>query len=78
MHRLTSPNAQELSLIKRYYEPSMIYIYGSRRKKTLSPGFADNKGADQPAHPCSLVSAFAIRYLKSKSIVVKLLHAKFQ
>ena len=25
-----------------------------------------NKGADQPAHPRSLISAFVIRYLKSK------------
>ena len=27
---------------------------------------ANNKGADQPAHPRSLISAFVIRYLKSK------------
>ena len=27
---------------------------------------ANNKGADQPAHPRSLISAFIIRYLKSK------------
>ena len=27
---------------------------------------ANNNGADQPAHPCSLVSAFVIRYLKSE------------
>ena len=26
---------------------------------------ANNKGADQPAHPCSLVSAFVIRLLES-------------
>ena len=26
-------------------------------------GVANNKGADQPAHPRSLISAFVIRYL---------------
>ena len=28
-------------------------------------GFANNKGADQPAHPHSLISTFVIRLLKS-------------
>ena len=27
--------------------------------------FANNKGADQPAHPCSLISAFVVRCLDS-------------
>ena len=27
--------------------------------------YANNKGADQPAHPRSLISAFAVRYLDS-------------
>ena len=31
----------------------------------MSPGFAHIKGADQPAHPRSLVSAFAIRLFES-------------
>ena len=26
---------------------------------------ANNKGADQPAHPCSLISTFVVRYLDS-------------
>ena len=34
---------------------------------TLSLG--NNKGPDQPAHPCSLISAFIICYLKSKVII---------
>ena len=29
------------------------------------PVFANNKGADQPAHPGSLISAFVIRCLDS-------------
>ena len=27
--------------------------------------YADNKGGDQPAHPCSLTSAFVVRCLDS-------------
>ena len=34
--------------------------YGPRCKAP-----ANNKGADQPAHPHSLISAFIIRFLKS-------------
>ena len=37
---------------------------GPRREKTCLRGFANNKGADQPAHPRSLISAFAIRFLE--------------
>ena len=31
----------------------------------LSSGFANIKGADQPAHPCSLSSTFIISLLES-------------
>ena len=44
--------------------------YGPRRVKTCLPGLANNTGADQPAHPRSLISAFVIRFLKS--IICKL------
>ena len=40
-------------------------IIGHRREKTCLRGFASNTGADQPAHPRSLISAFAVRFLKS-------------
>ena len=36
-----------------------------RREKTCLPGFANNTGADQPAHPRSLISACVIRFLES-------------
>ena len=36
----------------------------------LPSGSANNKGADQLAHPCSLISSFAIHLLKS--IILKL------
>ena len=38
---------------------------GPRREKTCLRGFANNTGADQPAHPRSLISAFVIRFLES-------------
>ena len=41
-----------------------------RREKTCLRGFANNTGADQPAHPRSLISAFVIRFFKS--IICKL------
>ena len=38
---------------------------GPRREKTCLLGFANNTGAEQPAHPRSLISAFVIRFLES-------------
>ena len=40
-------------------------LYGHRLEKTCLRGFANNTGADQPAHPHSLISAFVIRVLLS-------------
>ena len=40
-------------------------LNGPRREKTCLWWFANNKGADQPAHPRSLISAFSIRLLES-------------
>ena len=41
------------------------HLYGSRREKTCVRVFAKNKGTDQPAHLCSLISAFVIHLLES-------------
>ena len=35
---------------------------GLQREKTCLWEFANNTGADQPAHPHSLISAFVIHY----------------
>ena len=40
-------------------------IYGPCREKTCLLGKTNNTGADQPAHPRSLISAFVIHFLKS-------------
>ena len=37
-----------------------------QREKTCLRGIANNNGADQPAHPHSLISAFAIRLMESR------------
>ena len=38
---------------------------GPQREKICLRGFANNTGADQPAHTRSLISAFVIRFLQS-------------
>ena len=40
-------------------------IYGPQHEKTCLQRFANNTGADQPAHPRSLISTFVIRFLGS-------------
>ena len=42
----------------------LVYFIGPRRKKTCLRGFANNTGAEQPAHPRSLISPFVIRFLE--------------
>ena len=39
-------------------------IFGPQREKTRLRWFANNQGADQPAHPRSLISAFVIHFLE--------------
>ena len=41
-----------------------VFPFGPCRDKTCLQGFAINKGADQPAHPRRLISAFVIRPLE--------------
>ena len=43
---------------------------GRNARKPVFGGFANNTGADQPAHPRSLISAFFIRFWES--IICKL------
>ena len=42
-----------------------IIIIGPQREKTCLRDVANNTGADQAAHPRSLISAFVIRFLES-------------
>ena len=43
----------------------IIVIYGPHCEKTYLRVVANNTGADQPAHLCSLIRAFAIHFLES-------------
>ena len=56
------------------YSVSILSRYGPQWEKTCLRSFANNKGADQPAHPRSLISAFVIHYLENT--VVKLAPCK--
>ena len=43
----------------------ILILNGPRREKTCLRGFENNTGADQLAHPRSLISTFIIRLLES-------------
>ena len=51
--------------LRRVHVTSHPTLFGHRREKTCLRGFANNTGADQPAHPRSLISTFVIRFLES-------------
>ena len=54
---------REKTCLREPIPDSLVPIaYGPRREKTCLRGFANNKGADQPAHPRSLISAFVISF----------------
>ena len=71
MHQSIEPtvSSQDIELLdvhrsiiicNRYY-----HITEPRYEKTCLMPYANSKGADQSAHPCSLISAFGIRWLDS-------------
>ena len=45
-------------------------LNGHRREKTCLQGFANNTGADQPAHQRRLISAYVVRL--SRSVICRL------
>ena len=53
-----------LSMVCKFYTMIFLLIQ-PRREKTCLWGFANSKGADQPAHPRRLISAFNIRLFES-------------
>ena len=42
-----------------------IFVFEPGHEKMCLMSYANNKGADQPAHPRSLISAFVVRCLDS-------------
>ena len=51
-------------------------LFGPQREKNCLQGFANNKSADQPAHPQRLISTFVIIFWKEPYL--SMLQAKFQ
>ena len=51
--------------VSSYIHTRCSASFGPRREKTCLQGFVNNTGADQLAHPRSLISAFVIRVLES-------------
>ena len=47
------------------YIQSLDNLYEPDHEKMCHKSYANNKGADQPAHPRSLISAFVVRGLGS-------------
>ena len=58
-------------------ELAVRYLYGARRKRTYLWGIANKKGADQPARPRSLISAFVICLIILESLISKLAICEF-
>ena len=60
---------ERITCIKSIFGPAreimVLIIYGPQREKTCLRGFANNKCADQPAHPRRLISAFVIPFMES-------------
>ena len=48
-----------------HFEPNKPYLFEPGHEKMCLMSFANNKGADQPAHPRSLISASVVRCLDS-------------
>ena len=74
--QLITPNSEQSGITLSNINPGIgklidyagIFLnaeYGPQHKKNCLRGFANNKGADQPAHPRSLISAFVIRLFES-------------
>ena len=59
------PDIAWLTFFDSYRESMLISKYGPRREKTCLRAFANITGADQPAHPRSLISAFVVLFLES-------------
>ena len=52
------------NIYPQIFSQEIRIINGLQREKTCIQGFANNKGADQPALPCSLISALLFAYWK--------------
>ena len=54
--------------VRNFYQ---VGIWAASWENLFMP-YANNKGADQPAHPCSLISTFVVRCLDSMILLVSI------
>ena len=52
-------------VFNEFYNIRYHWMIGASTRENLSSGVCENTGADQPAHPRRLISAFVIRLLRS-------------
>ena len=64
IHRPTKPRCENIEKQRNYYNDS-YHTYGPCREKTWRSLKAKIKGAEQPTHPCSLISAFVVCPIES-------------
>ena len=55
---------------------ALVYDAGPRHAKMCLMPYANNKGADQPAHPRSLISTFVVRCLDSRICILAISNVK--
>ena len=60
-------NAKALSL-SMFFRQRLLRLEPRHEKICFMP-YANNKDADQPAHPCSLISIFVVRFFDSTCII---------
>ena len=66
----------QLCFLAGVYNHTVYFPNGPGYTKTCLMPYANNKGADQPGHPCSLVSTFVVRCLDSMICILAI--PKFQ
>ena len=59
------PGSRGQCLYTKSFGKDLNKGFGPLCNKTCLWGFVNNKGADQPVHPCSLINTFVVRVLES-------------
>ena len=70
---LATPDGFAQLLDKCREKGILVYIFEPGHEKTCLMSYANNKGADQPPHPRSLISAFVVGCLDSVMSLVSVI-----
>ena len=68
---VATTNTKAAEQIRRVFDDNSRIIGPGHAKMCLMP-YANNKGADQPAHPRSLISTFVVHCLESMICILAL------